>query len=389
VGPNLALIYWGRRGFSRFTLEAVRTAREIGLTAYCSVSTSNEIYPEFQRLGGAVFPVATFQACAGALLGAARLVEIRRKLVDWLADRQVRLVITLMPHVWTPLISPAIKRRGMHYAAVIHDVKAHPGDPTGLVTSWLLTEARTADTVITLSRFVRDQLLARRVPAERIRTLFFPDLAFPAKPHTANRMRRRRPDQPLRILYFGRLLAYKGLPIFVETMEILAARGIPIELSVCGEGDLNGMASRLAQLGAMVVNRWLTDAEIGDLLACHDAAVLTHFEASQSGLISAALGAGIPIVTTPVGALPDQVRSRGAGLVADRVDAATIADCIERLALDWALYHRIVDQIRKSARFSMAQFLRELVGAIPLTKERMSLEPVGRVGDPVDATWSA
>src|SRR4029078_13439254 len=154
IGANVAFIYWGRRGFSRFTLEAARAAREVGMNAFFSVSTSNEHFSEFRQLGD-IFPVDTFRTAPGALLNLPHVLEIRRTLVDWLVERQIELVINLMPHVWTPLISCGLGRQGIHYSVVIHSAEPHPGDPTSMVFKWLLTDARTADCVVTLSGFVR------------------------------------------------------------------------------------------------------------------------------------------------------------------------------------------------------------------------------------------
>jgi glycosyltransferase involved in cell wall biosynthesis len=254
----------------------------------------------------------------------------------------------------------------MHYAVIVHDAKPHPGDPTGLVYKWVLIDAGAADTVVTLGGFVRNELIRRGVASpERIKTVFMPDIVFPgARPHTAAKVRRREAGPPLRVLYFGRMMQYKGLPLFVEAMERLIAGGVPVEISVCGEGHMDGMSMRLANLGAVVINRWLTDDEVGQLLACHDVVVLTHVEASQSGVISAAMGAGLPVVTTPAGGLAEQVRPRGIGLVSDSIDAQSVADCVGALALDCSLYNAIVDRIGASATFSMTQFLSELVAAM-------------------------
>jgi glycosyltransferase involved in cell wall biosynthesis len=362
---NVAFLYWGRRGFSRFTLEAAHAARDIGLNAFFSVSTANEIYPEFRQLGSSVFPVDTFRFAPGALINAPNVFQIRRRLVDWLTERNVRFVVVLMSHVWTPFMAQAIKSRGIHYSVVVHDVQQHPGDLKSMVVRWLLKDAKAADTILTLSGWVRDELVKWNIaPAERIKPLFMPDITYPSVASAALKARRRESGQPFRVLLFGRLLRYKGLPLFVEAMELLAADGIPVEVTVCGEGDLRGMSPRLAGLGATVLNKWLDDNEVGQVLTSHDLVVLTHIEASQSGVIAAALGAGVPVVTTPVGGLADQVRSRGAGLVSERTDARAIADCIRNLALDCTLYNAIVDQIGSYRSFSVAHFLRQMVDAL-------------------------
>jgi hypothetical protein len=100
---------------------------------------------------------------------------------------------------------------------VVHDAKPHPGDATGLIYSWLLNDIRAADTVVALSDWVKSELVGRGIaPAERTRALFMPDNIYPSS--ATERPPRRQPGQPLRILFFGRLLRYKGIPLFVEAL---------------------------------------------------------------------------------------------------------------------------------------------------------------------------
>jgi glycosyltransferase involved in cell wall biosynthesis len=84
-------------------------------------------------------------------------------------------------------------------------------------------------------------------------------------------------------------------------------RGIAVELGVFGEGDLGSSAERLSVMGAEVINRWLTEAEISVLLPRFHVMVLSHVEASQSGAAAAALGAGLPVIATPVGGIIEQI----------------------------------------------------------------------------------
>ena len=146
-----------------------------------------------------------------------------------------------MPHIWTPLFAPLIRKHGFRYLTVVHDAHPHPGDPTSLLNGWSMRDALNADSVVTLSRSVADALAAARaVPRERLVPLFHPDLHFgdvrptvPAKAG-ADTMARylkaptnvgRRRGVAFRVLFFGRILAYKGLPALVEAIEMLRAEG--------------------------------------------------------------------------------------------------------------------------------------------------------------------
>jgi glycosyltransferase involved in cell wall biosynthesis len=218
---------------------------------------------------------------------------------------------------------------------------------------------RSADIVFTLSSAVTQRVLAvEPVRAGTIHTLFHPDFHYgegPARPGRAS-------GQPLRLLFLGRILPYKGLPLFIDTAERLRQEGLDVELGVFGEGDLGESAARLERLRAEVVNRWLTEDEIAAVLLRYDAIVLSHVEASQSGVAAAAFGSGLPVIATPVGGLQEQVQDGVTGALASAVGAAALAEAAKRLLLDPHVYAATCQNIRQRAeQRSMARFVREIV----------------------------
>ena len=351
----LMFAYWGRRGgVCRFTFnlaEAVANRNDASTTI--SISRSNEIFNEFLPFERFIFPVSTFTSTLGAITQVAPLMRLRRDLAARFAADRTVAIVSLLSHVWSPLIAPVIRRARVRHIVVVHDVDAHMGDPSGIAHSWRLLEARTADHIVALSHAVAERLaLANRIPKEKITVLFHPDLDY-GKPVDDSAPQ----GAALRVLFLGRILAYKGLGLFVEAVEILRRQGVAIEASVFGAGDLGEYAGRLAALGAEVKNRWISDHEFKAILARHDAAVLTHVKASQSGVVSAAFGAGLPVVVTPVGGLIEQVDPDVTGIVADGVSAEAIARAIRRLADDRALLHRLRRGVAATAQSrSMERF---------------------------------
>jgi glycosyltransferase involved in cell wall biosynthesis len=95
-------------------------------------------------------------------------------------------------------------------------------------------------------------------------------------------------------------------------------------------------------LDARLVNRWLSHEELAQILSDHDVAVAPYVEASQSGVIAAAFGAGLPVIATPVGGLVEQVVDGVTGLICGAVTPGAIADSIGRLAEDRALLARLI-----------------------------------------------
>lgn len=357
---RVMFVYWGRRGaLSQFTLELARTAvADDTIAATISVSRQNELFSNFTELGSALWPIDTFASSAGAALNAWRIPVIRRRLHDKLVADRTEVVIELMPHVWSSVLMPAARKAGARYCTIIHDADAHPGDRTSLVKGLLDRAIGEADVVCTLSKAVAGRLEAMKQPPRKIFTLAHPDLAY--GPRGSRRLRA--PGEPVRLLFLGRIMAYKGLGLFVETAEKLRARGASIEVGVFGEGPLGDSEPRLEALGAEVVNRWLTGEEIADALGRYDVVVLSHTEASQSGVAATAFGAGVPVVATPVGGLVEQIEDGVTGILAKRADADALVDAIERLARSPETYEAIRNNVDTSGQHrSMARFVRDIV----------------------------
>ena len=361
--PRVTFVYWGRRGLSRFALDVARAAlADESMSASISVSRQNESFAAFAELGDAVFPIDTFSTNAGALLQAWRIPRGRERFLQHIAKHRTEVVIELMPHFWSSLIAPAVKATGVGYAALIHDAAPHPGDYRSAFAQWLTRRTLAqSDPILTLSSAVADQIeAAGQAPDVRIHPLFHPDLDFGGR----RTLSAPEPGKPLRLVFFGRIMPYKGLPLFLDTVDELRRRGVAVEVGVFGEGALGASAQRLSSMGAEVINRWLTEAEIADLLPRFHAVVLSHTEASQSGVAAAAFGAGLPVIATPVGGLIEQVQNGEMGMLAERADSQALADAAECLFSDAALYNRIRDNIsaRQMDR-SVARFVKECVSA--------------------------
>lgn len=358
---SFLLLYLGRRGaMSRFTLEAMRATRSLpGLQVGVCISQQNENFAAYSEFDPDLIGVDTFKGHAGALLSAWRIPLIGRRLTAEIARRRATAVIDLMPHVWSSLLARSVRKAGARYLTVAHDADAHPGDATALVKGVTDLALPRADAVITLSTSVAKALQANgKVDGRRLVTLFHPILSY--SPPRERRLRRA--DQPLRMLFFGRIMPYKGLSLFVDMLEILRGRGCKIEAGVFGEGDLGPESARLTVLGAEVENHWLSDAEIASALDRYDLVVVSHVEASQSGVVAAAFGAGLPVVTTPVGGLPEQVRHNVDGLVATEPSGQALAYAVERIVLENGLYDVLCAGVGKQRDGrSMQRFVGELV----------------------------
>jgi len=361
--PNLRIMfmYWGRHGLSRFVRDlAHATVADPNGGATVSLSRQNEEAMSFGQLGPRLFLVDTFTASHGAITQAWRIPLLRRDLVVQLKKDRTDAVIDLMPHVWSPFVVSAIQGAGVRYICVVHDADGHPGDRSAVVTPFLRRAAYQADHVLTLSHAAGNRLLASgRLRPNCLSALFHPDLLFAAR-----HIQRRSPSAgaPLRLLFLGRIMTYKGLPLFLDTVDRLRAEGVAVSPGVFGEGSVAAHARRMVEMGVELINRRLSDEEVGDVLLRYDALIASHVEASQSGVVAAALGAGLPCIVTPMGGLVEQIADGETGIVADEPTASALSAAVRRLFLTPNLYPTICLTIalRRDQR-SMNRFLTECV----------------------------
>ncbi|WP_158554788.1 glycosyltransferase family 4 protein [Methylovirgula sp. 4M-Z18] len=343
-GPRILFLYWGRRGgVNRMALDIARAAVHDKVpNVFFALAQDNELRATFAQLPLPILWQKLFSSAREAVLGLARLGKIRRELVDFIRRHRIDHVIVLIPHVWSPFVAKAIKATGARLYLVCHDAQRHPGDLTGFIDAWLRRDLRRADAIISLSRAVTALLTQEhRIAPDRIVQSFLPlidDVSQPVAPRTSL-------HHPPRLVFLGRVRAYKGLTMMLDALQILQARGIAFDMSIFGEGDMGADAERLAGLGVVWHRGWVQEQDIAGILARQDVMILSHTEASQSGSVMLAHGAGIPAIVTPVGGLPEQIEAGRNGLVAKNVSAESLAEAIAMLIGDDALFRRMSAQI--------------------------------------------
>ncbi|WP_291478537.1 glycosyltransferase [Corynebacterium sp.] len=318
--------------------------------SYLSYNPDAEIAPRFaaQARGGVpAFPVPTYNSTAGVVYGLPRLLWNSLRLRRWIRRHRIDRVVCVMESVYQSLALPVLVPGDVEYVACIHDGSAHPGEGSVVQSVGRRNELRRADRVVTFSEAVTS-ILADRVDVP-ITTGDHPpfDLADAATqprelPDTGadtDADTDGAPRVPV-IGLFGRLQKYKGIDVALAAMRILRERGAPeCELRIIGSGPEERL--RDTDLGGYATwdNRWIPEEEVTEVVRGFDIMLLPYTEASQSGPVTLALAHAVPCVATPVGAIPDQVD--GFGVVTDDVSPEAVADGIESLLTDPALYRAL------------------------------------------------
>jgi glycosyltransferase involved in cell wall biosynthesis len=328
----IALVYWGRLGAGAALMsqiaEAMRDDPRFDL--YLSPSLNSELPPQFPA--ERMLPIRTFAGAVGLIVRTLFLPFSVRRLTGGLKARNVRAVVTVMPHVWGLALQRAARRAGIRTVLIVHDADPHPGERRPLLDWLVRREIRRSDRIVTFSNHVADRLAARKLaPEVRIARLFHPVFRFGAKPPVERRA-------PLRLLFFGRILPYKGVGMLLAAYARLQAGGAAVTLTIVGRGEIDGAAGLDAQPGLTIRRGWVAPDAVGGILADADAVVLPYLEASQSGVIAAAYGAGLPVVATPVGGLVEQVADGETGVLAHGTSPSDFAAAIQRLIETPGLY---------------------------------------------------
>lgn len=357
---RLLVWHWGRRGGGpRYTLEMARAlAARTDVELHLSYSRQSELAGDMADLARAAgrpgLPVDTYTGAVSAGLATLRLPWLIARFAAYMRANRIDTVVCTMSHVWNAAVSPVIRRTGAAYALVLHDAQAHPGEENALLDTLARWDVARADRVVVLSEHVRELAMARfGLPPERLALLSHGATAFPG---LLASVRRPPAGRPWRLLFFGRILAYKGFDLLLDTYERLRHRfGDRVELHVAGNGDTAPFAARLAALpGITLDNRWIAEDEIGPILNRADLLLLPYREASQSGVAPGAAMGGLPAVATPVGGLNEQVLDGRTGRVAAAVDAAAMAAAVASLIEDEALYRRCSQGALEFARSALS-----------------------------------
>jgi colanic acid/amylovoran biosynthesis glycosyltransferase len=150
---------------------------------------------------------------------------------------------------------------------------------------------------------------------------------------------------PLRVLSVGRAEWKKGGEYALQAIALLVARGIELRYVMVGDGELfEALAFARHQLGLeerVELRGALPPAAVQEELARAD--VFLHLAVSEAfcNAVLEAQAAGVPVVCSDAGGLPENVADGETGFVVPRRDPAAAAARLAQLAADPGLRARM------------------------------------------------
>lgn len=172
---------------------------------------------------------------------------------------------------------------------------------------------------------------------------------------------------PFRLLFLGNLLERKGIADLLHALATPAARAADLTLTVAGGGAVDtyrAMAKELGIESRVRFTGWLDQVAARRCVTEADALVLPAYDEGLPLVILEAMATGVPVVCTPVGAIPEVFTDRETALFVQPGDRQGLADALVELSRDSELQLRL-SQAGLSMyhrQFTMTAFAERIAG---------------------------
>jgi glycosyltransferase involved in cell wall biosynthesis len=163
------------------------------------------------------------------------------------------------------------------------------------------------------------------------------------------------------LVHVGRFAPPKNHALLVQAFAQVHSDA-PLYLLLVGGGELeSAVREQVAGLGLQERVRFLgTRADVADILRASDVFVLSSRWEGNPMSVMEAMAAGLPVVSTAVGGVPELVREGETGLLVPSEDAGALAQALQALVDDPAQRQAMGDAARQRAvaRFDIRHTVR-------------------------------
>jgi glycosyltransferase involved in cell wall biosynthesis len=164
------------------------------------------------------------------------------------------------------------------------------------------------------------------------------------------------PPDSLVVGYVGWLIPIKGVTYLVNAMAEVIQRHPNSLLVLVGKGDEK--AEEEIKLKEQVENLGLVDnvrflgwrPDVNEIMVCFDIFVLPSLNEGMGRVLVEAMAAGLPIVASRVGGIPDLVKDGENGLLVPPANASALAKAISDLLTDKKKQKRMAEAGKKMCR---------------------------------------
>ena len=218
-----------------------------------------------------------------------------------------------------------------------------------------------ADLVVTLGEAMRDEIVARGVPAAKVGIVPNAVSAEFLRPlPDATTLREElgiKPDEPV-VGEVTSLVPHEGIGALLEATAILRARGVPARALIVGDGPeraaLQRQAARAGLAEAAVFTGRVPAAKVRQFHALLDVFVVPRTPDRVCQLVTPlkpveAMASGLCVVSSEVKALTEIVKHEVTGMRTVPQDPVSLADCLEHLLYSPDIRRKLGDNAREWA----------------------------------------
>jgi glycosyltransferase involved in cell wall biosynthesis len=234
---------------------------------------------------------------------------------------------------------------------------------------------REAALFVCLSGFLRDKLIARGFPSDKIEVIHHGTVIEDAPPSPAASVI----DEPY-ILFAGRFVEKKGLTHLLEAMRRLEEQGRGARLVVIGDGALAPQLRQQAE-GMVRVSflGWRPNPELRGLMrdalaVCVPSVVAANGDSEGlPTVVFEAMAEGAPVIATTHAGIPEAIDPGVTGLLVPEADPAALAEALAAVITQPELRARLGASARQAAheRFDARRQSRRLEEALLRVSEPM------------------
>jgi len=205
---------------------------------------------------------------------------------------------------------------------------------SAFLTAWLRWTLGLPDVVVVLAQV---ELRAYREFVPRQEVVALPN-GIDCRPYSVVPTVQSTPDRPLQLVYIGRVAREKGLYETMQGLRLAHELGVDARLIVAGSGPEESRLRRYAQALGIAPRVCFVGPIFGTdkvkLLFGADVMVLPSYSEGLPYALLEAMAAGVPVIATPVGAIPDVVSDGIHGYLVPPRDGKAIAEALAMLSGD-------------------------------------------------------
>jgi colanic acid/amylovoran biosynthesis glycosyltransferase len=225
---------------------------------------------------------------------------------------------------------------------------------------------REAALIICVAEHIREALLARNFPAEKLKVI-----RYGIEPEADGGSQR--PAERPYLLFVGRFVEKKGIGHLLDAMRVLESEGAAVDLVLVGDGPMAEVLKRQASgLTRVRFVGWLPNQEVRCLMKAA-LAICVPSVAAQTGdseglpnVVLEAMACAVPVIGSNIAGIAEAVEHDNTGFLIPPADPPAIATVARQLLGDPALRSRMGLAARAAAteRFGAVTQSRMLEAAL-------------------------